>query len=160
MRFRPHWITLPRMDQQLRTACPPGRAQRPPRTAAAPAPTPGATLIGPGALLTENGNSSNHRSAEQGGMAPLVENDTTQGLERIQRGVVRIHSYGRGYSFLTPHQKAPPQQKAGPKKAAPSTPPAAMPRMLLRHELEAMPPKKLVEKVLELQSELKAWHEL
>jgi hypothetical protein len=32
--------------------------------------------------------------------------------------------------------------------------------MLRRHELEAMAPKVLVNRVLELQDELKAWYEL
>ena len=51
-----------------------------------------------------------------------------------------------------PSPPPPPPPKRGP--------PPAMPRMLRRHELQAMAPKVLVDKVLELQDELKAWYEL
>jgi hypothetical protein len=56
----------------------------------------------------------------------------------------------------TPPPSSPPPPKP-PKRAGP---PPTMPRMLRRYELEAMGPKALVDKVLELQDELKAWYEL
>ena len=60
-----------------------------------------------------------------------------------------------------PKPKAEPKAEGARKQAKPpASPPAAMPKMLRRHELEAMGPKALVDKVLELQEELKAWYEL
>ena len=60
--------------------------------------------------------------------------------------------------------KPPPSTSAPPPSPPPPPPkrgpPPAMPRMLRRHELEAMAPKVLVNRVLELQDELKAWYEL
>ena len=64
-----------------------------------------------------------------------------------------------------PKSKPPPSTSTPPPSPPPPPPPKrgpppAMPRMLRRHELEAMDPKVLVNKVLELQDELKAWYEL
>ena len=53
-----------------------------------------------------------------------------------------------------------PPRSPPPRKPLKRGPPPAMPRMLRQHELQAMAPKALVDKVLELQDELKAWHEL
>lgn len=98
MNFRPHWITVPRQAP----CTPPVDAQQDSgqrRTA---------TRIGPGELA-ENTLSDRAGSPAEGHPSPSQD----AGLDQIQCGVVRIHSYGQNYSFLTPHQQAPPQQSIG-----------------------------------------------
>lgn len=73
-------------------------------------PPPQAVHLGAGTLAEQ--------APPDAASAP-ADDTITPTLGKIQRGVVRIHSYGRHYSFVAPHQQVAPQQNIGSGVAIP-----------------------------------------